>query len=227
MPHASLIGVLVAGFGLAFLFGTAANRLRLSPIAGYLLAGIALGPFTPGFVADPNLTRELAEIGVILLMFGVGLHFSLKDLLSVARIAVPGAIGQIAVATLMGAGLSWALGLPESSPSVADLLPWQGLRHQDDLADSASLTQAGQCLRRLAQRQLRADERVDQSLLPELHQRRVGGRDDARLVLAVEPPVQADNAVVLHQQVVGRCLRDPPAGEPDDHQPALEGDALA
>jgi len=79
-------------------------------VVGYLLAGVVVGPYTPGIEADPALAAELAEIGVILLMFGVGLHFSLKDLMSVARIAVPGAIGQIAVATLMGAGLSWALG---------------------------------------------------------------------------------------------------------------------
>jgi CPA2 family monovalent cation:H+ antiporter-2 len=112
MPHASLIGVLVAGFGLAFLFGTAANRLRLSPIAGYLLAGIALGPFTPGFVADPNLTRELAEVGVILLMFGVGLHFSLQDLLSVRAIAVPGALLQVAACTAIGTAAAAIFGWP-------------------------------------------------------------------------------------------------------------------
>jgi CPA2 family monovalent cation:H+ antiporter-2 len=90
--------------------GALAHRLKVSPIAGYLLAGVLVGPFTPGFVADAGLANELAEIGVILLMFGVGLHFSLRDLLSVRHIAVPGAIAQIATATLMGMGLAWMLG---------------------------------------------------------------------------------------------------------------------
>jgi monovalent cation:H+ antiporter-2, CPA2 family len=105
-----LIATIAAGLMLAFILGLLAHRLRVQPLVGYLLAGVLVGPYTPGFEADPALASELAEIGVILLMFGVGLHFSLKDLLSVARIAVPGAIGQIAVATLMGAGLAWALG---------------------------------------------------------------------------------------------------------------------
>jgi monovalent cation:H+ antiporter-2, CPA2 family len=105
-----LIATIAAGLMLAFVLGLIAHRLRVQPLVGYLLAGVMVGPYTPGFEADPALAAELAEIGVILLMFGVGLHFSLKDLLSVARIAVPGAIGQIVVATLMGAGLSWALG---------------------------------------------------------------------------------------------------------------------
>ncbi|TAJ88006.1 YbaL family putative K(+) efflux transporter [Reyranella sp.] len=105
-----LIATIAAGLMLAFIFGLIAQRLRIQPLVGYLLAGVMVGPYTPGFTADPALAAELAEIGVILLMFGVGLHFSLKDLLSVARIAVPGAVGQIAVATLMGACLSWALG---------------------------------------------------------------------------------------------------------------------
>jgi CPA2 family monovalent cation:H+ antiporter-2 len=97
---------------LAYLFGLLAHRLRLQPIVGYLVAGVAVGPFTPGFTADAPLAAELAEIGVMLLMFGVGLHFSLKDLVSVARIAVPGAIGQIVVAAAMGAGLAHVLGWP-------------------------------------------------------------------------------------------------------------------
>jgi len=105
-----LIATIAAGLMLAFVFGLLANRLRLQPLVGYLLAGVLVGPYTPGFTADRALASELAEIGVILLMFGVGLHFSLKDLMSVARIAVPGAVGQIAVATLMGTGLAWALG---------------------------------------------------------------------------------------------------------------------
>ncbi|MFG1202007.1 YbaL family putative K(+) efflux transporter [Xanthobacter aminoxidans] len=111
MPHDTpLIATLVGAFVLAFVLGAIAQRLRLSPLVGYLLAGVLAGPFTPGFVADEHLALELAEIGVILLMFGVGLHFSLSDLLSVKAIAIPGAIVQIAVATAMGMGLAWALG---------------------------------------------------------------------------------------------------------------------
>lgn len=107
MPHAdSLISTLVAGFVLAFVFGMVANRLRLSPLVGYLLAGVAVGPYTLGFVADQELAPQLAEIGVILLMFGVGLHFSPKDLMQVRRVAVPGALAQIVVAT----GMGWVLG---------------------------------------------------------------------------------------------------------------------
>lgn len=110
MHHGPLIAILVAGLGLAFVFGALAQKLRISPLVGYLVAGVAVGPFTPGFVADQNLANELAEIGVILLMFGVGLHFSMKDLLSVKAIAVPGALVQIAAATLLGTGLGLALG---------------------------------------------------------------------------------------------------------------------
>jgi len=105
-----LIATIVVGLVLAFIFGAIANRLRISPLVGYLLAGIAVGPQTPGFVADASLAQELAEIGVILLMFGVGLHFSLKELLSVRAIAIPGAIGQIVIATLLGMGLAAAMG---------------------------------------------------------------------------------------------------------------------
>ncbi|WP_241574190.1 YbaL family putative K(+) efflux transporter [Rosenbergiella nectarea] len=105
-----LITTLVGGLVLAFLFGMLANRLRISPLVGYLVAGVLAGPFTPGFVADTNLAPELAELGVILLMFGVGLHFSLKDLMSVKSIAIPGAIAQIIVATLLGMGLASLLG---------------------------------------------------------------------------------------------------------------------
>lgn len=110
MHHTPLIATIVAGLVIAFIMGSIAHRLKVSPIAGYLLAGIMVGPFTPGFVADGELAAELAEIGVILLMFGVGLHFSLRDLLAVRKIAVPGAIGQIASAVLMGMGLAWLLG---------------------------------------------------------------------------------------------------------------------
>ncbi|MES0131624.1 YbaL family putative K(+) efflux transporter [Mesorhizobium sp. M0029] len=111
MPHDTpLIATIVAGLGLAFIFGALANRFRIPPLVGYLVAGVLVGPNTPGFVADAGLANELAEIGVILLMFGVGLHFSLKDLLSVRGIAVPGAIVQIGFATALGAGLAWMLG---------------------------------------------------------------------------------------------------------------------
>jgi CPA2 family monovalent cation:H+ antiporter-2 len=113
MPHtAPLITTIVAGIGLAFLFGAVAARLRIPPLVGYLLAGIVAGPFTPGFVADQGLAPQLAEIGVILLMFGVGLHFSLKDLLSVSAIAIPGAVVQIAAATILGLGLAAMMGWP-------------------------------------------------------------------------------------------------------------------
>jgi monovalent cation:H+ antiporter-2, CPA2 family len=113
MPHHTpLIATIVAGLVLAFIFGAAANRLRLSPLVGYLLAGVLVSPHTPGFAADQGLANELAEIGVILLMFGVGLHFSLKDLLSVKAIAIPGAVAQITFATLLGLGLATVLGWP-------------------------------------------------------------------------------------------------------------------
>ncbi|MFC5395365.1 YbaL family putative K(+) efflux transporter [Bosea vestrisii] len=110
MHHGPLIAIIVMGLGLAFVFGALAQKFRVSPLVGYLLAGVAVGPFTPGFVADQNLANDLAEIGVILLMFGVGLHFSLKDLLSVKAIAVPGALVQIGTATLLGLGLALLLG---------------------------------------------------------------------------------------------------------------------
>jgi monovalent cation:H+ antiporter-2, CPA2 family len=104
MPHETdLIALLAIGFVLAFGLGFLASRLRLPPLVGYLVAGIAVGPFTPGFVGDISLAQQLAEVGVILLMFGVGLHFSLSALKSVRRIAVPGAVGQSAVATTIGA----------------------------------------------------------------------------------------------------------------------------
>ena len=111
MPHyTSLIAILVYGFELAFALGALANRLRLSPLVGYLVAGIVAGPYTPGFVGDPELAPQLAEIGVILLMFGVGLHFSLRDLMSVKNIAIPGATAQTLVATLLGWGLAELMG---------------------------------------------------------------------------------------------------------------------
>lgn len=110
MPHGTpLISLLTVGLGFAFVFGMIATRLRLSPLVGYLIAGVVIGPFTPGFVGDADLASELAEIGVILLMFGVGLHFSLNDLLSVRAIALPGALAQIAVATLLGVGMGYLM----------------------------------------------------------------------------------------------------------------------
>jgi monovalent cation:H+ antiporter-2, CPA2 family len=118
MQHeTALIATIAAGFALAFVLGLAAVRFRLPPLVGYLLAGVAVGPFTPGFVADAGLASQLAEIGVILLMFGVGLHFSPVDLLAVRGIAVPGAIVQILAATALGAavsrfwGWSWGSGI--------------------------------------------------------------------------------------------------------------------
>ncbi|MGE0768717.1 MAG: YbaL family putative K(+) efflux transporter [Hyphomicrobiaceae bacterium] len=122
MPHHTpLIATIVVGLTLAFALGAVAQRLRISPIAGYLLAGVVIGPSTPGFVADQSLALELAEIGVILLMFGVGLHFSLADLMSVRAIAVPGAIVQIAVATLLGLALAAVMGLPTGEGIVFGL----------------------------------------------------------------------------------------------------------
>jgi CPA2 family monovalent cation:H+ antiporter-2 len=104
MPHAvSLISLIAAGLGLALVLGFLATRLRIPPLVGYLVAGILIGPGTPGFTADIGLAAQLAEIGVMLMMFGVGLHFSFEDLLAVRRIAVPGALVQIGVATLLGA----------------------------------------------------------------------------------------------------------------------------
>ena len=111
MPHdTALIVTIAAGLGLALVLGLIAVRLRLPPLVGYLLAGLAVGPYSPGFVADPALAQQLAEIGVILLMFGVGIHFSVGDLLAVRRIALPGAAVQITLATALGAVVSHFLG---------------------------------------------------------------------------------------------------------------------
>ncbi len=114
----ALIATIAAGFALAFVLGLLAVRLRLPPLVGYLLAGVAVGPFTPGFVADAGLASQLAEIGVILLMFGVGLHFSPGDLVAVRRIAVPGAIVQILAATVLGAIVAHLWGWPWGSGIV-------------------------------------------------------------------------------------------------------------
>ncbi|MBA4012372.1 MAG: Kef family K(+) transporter [Phenylobacterium sp.] len=122
MPHHTpLIATIVAGLVAAFALGAIAQRLRLSPLVGYLLAGVIVGPFTPGYVADQKIANELAEIGVILLMFGVGLHFSVKDLMAVRKIAVPGALAQMGVATVLGIGLSTLLGWPLISGLVFGL----------------------------------------------------------------------------------------------------------
>jgi CPA2 family monovalent cation:H+ antiporter-2 len=111
MEHeVTLITTLAAGFGLALLLGFLAERLRLPALVGYLLAGILIGPATPGFVADMQIAAQLSEIGVMLLMFGVGLHFSLADLLAVKKIAVPGAVVQMGLATLLGMGVALAWG---------------------------------------------------------------------------------------------------------------------
>ena len=124
----TLISTIAIGFVLAFAFGYVADRLRLPPLVGYLVAGILIGPYTPGFVADAGLSSQLAEVGVILLMFGVGLHFSASDLLAVRGIAIPGAIGQIVLATLLGHGPVLAVGLE--------------LRHRHSSSDSACRSRA-------------------------------------------------------------------------------------
>lgn len=117
MHHLDLILTLTGGLAAALLLGYITHRLKLSPIVGYLLAGIAVGPSTPGFVANEELAEQLAELGVILLMFGVGLHFHFKELLAVRRVAVPGAVGQSLVATLLGCVMlvgfrhTWSAGL--------------------------------------------------------------------------------------------------------------------
>ena len=108
----TLIATLALSLAFAFCFGLLAVRLRLPPLVGYLIAGIALGPYTPGWVADAHLAPQLAEIGVMLLMFGVGTHFSLRDLLAVRGIAIPGAVAQIAVATALGMGAAHFWGWP-------------------------------------------------------------------------------------------------------------------
>jgi CPA2 family monovalent cation:H+ antiporter-2 len=112
MDQHPLIATVALGLVLAFIFGAAAQRLRVSPLVGYLIAGIVVGPYTPGFIADQAMASALAEIGVILLMFGVGLHFSLNSLLAVKNIALPGAIAQMSVATLLGMGLARLSGWP-------------------------------------------------------------------------------------------------------------------
>lgn len=119
MPHnVDLILTLVGGLSAALFFGFLTQKAGLSPIVGYLLAGVVVGPYSPGFVADADTAAQCAEIGVILLMFGVGLHFHLKDLLAVRSVALPGAMIQIAVATLLGVAATWGFGWPVSSGLV-------------------------------------------------------------------------------------------------------------
>lgn len=120
--NAPLLLTLVAALSLALLFGILARQLRLPPLVGYLLAGVAVGPHTPGIYADPAITASLAEVGVALLLFGVGLHFSLADLLAVRRIAIPGALGQVALGTALGAaGGALGLGLDPAQAAVFGL----------------------------------------------------------------------------------------------------------
>src|SRR6187431_908831 len=110
MHELPLITTVAAAFAAAWVLGIITQKLKLSPIVGYLLAGVVIGPYTPGFVGDVHIAQQLSELGVILLMFGVGLHFHLKDLLAVRRVAVAGAIGQSAVATALGAVTAHAFG---------------------------------------------------------------------------------------------------------------------
>lgn len=117
----SLITTLAAAFGFALILGFAAERLKIPALVGYLVAGIAIGPHTPGFVADIDTAAQLSEIGVMLLMFGVGLHFSLNDLLAVRRIAVPGAVVQMGLATVLGMGVAWGWGWSTGSALVFGL----------------------------------------------------------------------------------------------------------
>jgi CPA2 family monovalent cation:H+ antiporter-2 len=113
VPHeTTLIATIAIGLAYAFVGGFIAVRLRLPPLVGYLLAGIVVGPFTPGFVGDAHIASQLAEIGVILLMFGVGMHFSVSDLWAVRTVAVPGALAQITVATALGVGVAHLWGWP-------------------------------------------------------------------------------------------------------------------
>lgn len=116
-----LITTLVAGFSVALILGFLAERIKVPALVGYLVAGILIGPATPGFVADVHLASQLSEIGVMLLMFGVGLHFSLDDLLAVKRIALPGAIGQMGLATILGMVVTWGWGWSWSAGLVFGL----------------------------------------------------------------------------------------------------------
>lgn len=136
-----LVATIAAAFVVALAFGFIAARFRVLPLVGYLLAGIALGPFTPGSLADTNLAAQLAEVGIVLLMFGVGLHFSFADLLKMRRVALPGAIAQITIATLIGAGLAIAWGWSVSAAIVfvcpcRSRAPWCCCRHSNNATPS-------------------------------------------------------------------------------------------
>lgn len=117
----SLITTLAAGFGFALILGFIAERIKMPALVGYMIAGIIIGPATPGFVADAHIASQLSEIGVMLLMFGVGLHFSLDDLLSVKRIAIPGAIVQMSLATALGLFMTWWWGWSFGSGLILDV----------------------------------------------------------------------------------------------------------
>lgn len=116
-----LVETIVGGLFFAFILGFAAQKLRMPPLVGYLLAGVMVGPYTSGFTADGHLSQQLAELGVILLMFGVGLHFSFRDLWAVKKIAIPGALIQLVLATLLGWGLAWLVGWPTGAGVVFGL----------------------------------------------------------------------------------------------------------
>jgi CPA2 family monovalent cation:H+ antiporter-2 len=119
MPHEiPLVTTIAAALASAWVLGVVARKIGLSPIVGYLLAGVAIGPHTPGFVGDVSLAAQLAEIGVVLLMFGVGLHFHVKDLLAVKGVAIPGAVIQSGVSTALGLGIGLAFGWPVASGLV-------------------------------------------------------------------------------------------------------------
>src|ERR1041384_6679502 len=143
-----LILTLTGGLAAALALGYVTQRLGFSPIVGYLLAGVVVGPSTPGFVADRHLAEQLAEVGVILLMFGVGLHFHIKELLAVRRIAVPGAIFQSLLATALGAVTGWAFGWGWSAGLVYGMAlsvpspvgPAPGLADHNDLHTPARPT---------------------------------------------------------------------------------------
>lgn len=152
MPHdTTLIATLAAAFVVALLFGFIAIRIHITPLVGYLIAGIALGPFTPGLVADAGMAAQLAEVGIILLMFGVGLRFSIADLLKMRRIALPGALAQIVTATAMGAALAafwgWDLGASlvfGTALSVAStVVLLRALEHRDALTSTDGLIAIG------------------------------------------------------------------------------------
>ena len=121
MEEFNLLSTVAAGLAAAFVGGVVARSIRLSPVVGYLAAGVLIGPFTPGYDAETEPLQALAELGVIFLMFGVGLHFNLRDLLSVKKIAIPGALAQIVLATALTAGIGLAFGLPGREALVLGL----------------------------------------------------------------------------------------------------------